>query len=197
MLKVCRTPGPTACSTNHILTGRSVALDQGRYTWRHDSVLQVLVRNFKKDLLPCYKIYADLPGYQASVSPPSTIPPNITSTLSRPDLVVVSTDFIALIELSVVTNTEHHLLAARNRKEDRYGSLLTDLQQAGFSVNLVTIEVGCLGYFMPETISKLSNVYHLPKNTIRCILQQAARVVISCSYRIFNSRASTTWDVAT
>ena len=48
---------------------------------------------------------------------------------------------------------------------------------------------------MPETVSKLSDVCHLPKNTIRCILQQAARVAISCSYRIFNSRASTTWDV--
>ena len=189
---ICHCTQPT---TNHILTGCSIALDQGRYTWRHDSVLQVLVRNFKKDLPPCYKIYADLPGHQASVSPPSTIPPHITSTLSRPDLVVVSTDSITLLELSVVTNTEHYLLAARNRKEDRYGSLLTDLQQAGFSVNLVTIEFGCLGHFMPQTVSKLSDVCHLPKNTIRCILQQAARVAISCSYRIFNSRASTTWDV--
>ena len=192
---VCTLCHCTQPTTNHILTDCSVALDQGRYTWRHDSILQALVRNFKKDLPPCYKIYTDLPGYQASVSPPSTIPPHITSTLSTPDLVVVSTDSIALLELSVVTNTEHHLLAARNRKEDRYGSLLTDLQQTGFSVNLVTIEVGCLGHFMPETVSKLSDVCHLLKNTIRCILQKAARVAISCSYRIFNSRASTTWDV--
>ena len=198
---VCTLCHCTQPTTNHILTGcsiASIALDQGRYTWRHDSVLQVLVRNFKKDLPPCYEIYADLPGHQASVSPPSTIPPHITSTLSRPDLVVVSTDSITLLELSV-TNTEHHRLAARNRKGDRYGSLLTDLQQAGCSVNLVTIEVGCLGHFMPQTVSKLSDVSptvcHLPKNTIRCILQQAARVAISCSYRIFNSRASTTWDV--
>ena len=108
---------------------------------------------------------------------------------------VVSTDSIALLELSVVTNIEHHLLAARKCKEDHYGSLLTYLQQAGFSVNLVTIEVGCLGHFMSETASKLSDVCRPPKNTIRCILQQAACVAISCSYRIFNSHASTTWDV--
>ena len=118
---VCTLCHRTQPTTNHILTGCSIALDQGRYTLRHDSVLQVLVRNFKKDLPPCYKIYADLPGHQASVSPPSTIPPHITSTLSRPDRVVVSTDSITLLELSVVTNTEHHLLAARNHKEDRYG----------------------------------------------------------------------------
>ena len=111
---------------------------------------------FKKDLPPCYKIYADLPGYQASVSPPRNIPPHITSALSRPDLVVVSTDSITLLELSVVINTEHHLLSARYRKEDRYGSLLIDLQQAGFSGNIVTNEVGCLGHFMPETVSKLA-----------------------------------------
>ena len=94
---------------------------------------------------------------------------------------VVSTDSIALLELSVVTNTEHHPLAARDRKEDRYGSLLTDPQQAGFSVNLVTIEVGCLGHFMPQTVSKLSDACHLPKRrilTIRCILQPASRQLV-------------------
>ena len=36
---LCQTPQPTM---NHILTGCSIALVQGRYTWRHDSVLQIL-----------------------------------------------------------------------------------------------------------------------------------------------------------
>ena len=106
---------------------------------------------------------------------------------------LVSTDSIVLLELSVVTNTEHHLLAARNHKEDRYGSLLLDLQHAGFSVDLVTIEVGSLGHFMPVTITRLSNVCHLPKSTMCCILQQTACVAISCLY--VHARASTSWDV--
>ena len=63
-------------------------------------------------------------------------------------MVIVSTDsiYIMLLELSVVTNTQHHFLAARNHKEDhydKYDSLLLDLQHAGFLVDLVTIEVGC------------------------------------------------------
>jgi len=37
---LCQGPQPTA---NHILTGCPAALDQGRYTWRRDSVLHVLV----------------------------------------------------------------------------------------------------------------------------------------------------------
>ena len=98
------------------MTGCSTALDQGRYTWRHDSVLQVIFHNFKKDLPPCYKLYADLPDCQASVSPLSIIPipPHDTSTLSRPDLVLVSADSIVLVELTVVTNTQHHFLAVKN-----------------------------------------------------------------------------------
>ena len=57
-------------------------------------------------------IVTDLPGYLASSSPPSTIPTNLSSTLSRPDLVLVSND---LFELTVPTNTQQHLLAARAR----------------------------------------------------------------------------------
>ena len=48
---------------------------------------------------------------------------------------------------------------------------------------------------MLVTVSKLSDVCHQLKNTIRCILYQAAHFTISCSYRIFNTCASTTWDV--
>ena len=89
----------------------------------------------------------------------------------------------------MVTNTQCHFLAASNRKEDHYGSLLLDLQHAGFLVDLVTVEVGCLGHFMPVTVTKLSDVCHQLKNTIRCILQQVARVALSCLYKMFNSQA--------
>ena len=44
-------------------------------------------------------------------------------------------------------------LAARARKENRYNSLLQDLQQTGLAVDLITIEMGCLGNFKPEAIS--------------------------------------------
>ena len=97
----CQAPQPT---TNHILTGCPAALDQGRYIWRHDSVLQVLVYGLQQHLLETFKLYADLPGYLASSSPPSTIPTNLSSTLSRPDLVLVSNDFICLFELTVPTS---------------------------------------------------------------------------------------------
>ena len=108
---------------------------------------------------------------------------------------LVSADSIVLVELSVVTNTQHHFLAAKPHKEDCYGSLLSDLQHAGYLADLVTIEVGSFGHFILETVTKLSSICHLPKKLINRILQQAACVAIFCSYRIFNSRTSLSWDV--
>ena len=143
-----------------------------------------------------------------SVSPLRTIPPHITSTLSRPDLVLVSTDsivnilglykafwytgsaftryfnhnnhnnnnnivlnkykyiyiyiyiYIYVLELSVVNNTQHHFWLQGTVKKI---AMVLDLQHAAFSVDLVTIEVGCLSHFMPVTVTNLSNVCHLPK----------------------------------
>ena len=80
---LCHSRQPT---TNHILTGCSTTLDQGRYTWRHDSVLQVFVQGLQRDLLPCCKLYADLPDHLTSISPPSTVPSNLSSSLSRSDM---------------------------------------------------------------------------------------------------------------
>jgi len=89
----------------------------------------------------CFKLYANLPGYLASVSPPRTIPTKLSTTLSRPDLVLVSNNSIILFELTIPTNTQQHLLAAKARKEDSYGY---DLQQTGLTVELISRMFGSL-----------------------------------------------------
>ena len=167
----CRSSQPT---TNHILTGCSIALDEGRYTCRHDSVLQVFFHGLQKNLSSCYKLYANLPGHLASTSPLSTVPSSLSSTSSRPDIVLISSDHNILMELSVVTNTEEHFVAASSRKEARYSTLLSDLEHTGLSVTLVTIEVGCLGHFLPSSISNLCKVCYLQKLPVRAIFEQAA-----------------------
>ena len=97
--------------------------------------------------------------------------------------------------LTVTTNTQQHFLAARARKEDRYGSLLYDLQCTGLAVDLISIEIGCLGHFMPKTLAQVTTACCVSKKTVQSLFEQAARIAISCSYRIFNSRASPEWDL--
>ena len=83
--------------------------------------------------------------------------------LSRPDLVLVSNNFMYLFELTIPTNTQQHLLAARAQKEDKYSALLYGLQCAGLTVQLISIEVGCLDHFIPETLPQAATACRVPK----------------------------------
>ena len=122
-------------------------------------------------------------------------PPNFLSPLADLTWSWFPKDSIYLFELIVPTNTQQHLLAARARKEDRYGSLLYDLQRTGLVVDFISIEIGCLGHFMPETLAQVATACCVAKKTVRSLFEQAARIAISCSYRIFNSRASPECDL--
>ena len=66
-----------------------------------------------------------------------------------------------------------------------------NLAHAGLSVELVTIEVGCLGQFLPSSVT---NIY-LNILQDRC-LNKLLELLFSCSYRIFNACSSELWDVS-
>jgi len=87
-------------------------------------------------------------------------------------------------------------LAARAQKEDGYSSLLQDLQHTGLAVDLVTIEIGYLGHFMPEIISRVAKACQVAKRSVWALFEQGARTSVSCSYRIFNARTSVVWHLS-
>ena len=68
----------------HILSYCSDALDQGRYTWRHNSVLNTIIKLVSPLLDPTYRLYSDLPGLEAPHA--GTIPSNVLGTNLKPDL---------------------------------------------------------------------------------------------------------------
>ena len=77
-----------------------------------------------------------------------------------------------IYELTVPTNIQQHLLAARARKEDRYSSLQYDLQLSGLTVNFVPNEIGCLRHFLSETIAQVATACEVPKKTVRSLFEQ-------------------------
>ena len=57
----------------HVVAGCKVYLEQGRYTWRHNSVLNFLATSLK--LVEGSSLYVDIAGFPS--------PSNITSNVSR------------------------------------------------------------------------------------------------------------------
>ena len=192
---LCKAPRPT---TAHILNGCPIALNQGRYTWRHDSVLSHIVHSLSHLLPPTYKLFADLSGWRAVDNPPATIPPSILYSPLRPDLVIIDNhDSIRILELTVPSNTPDGLKNARDRKQNKqeYGSLLTDIEVKGWNVTYDTIEIGSLGHFTKFTSEAL--ILTLPFEHIdqaNKMLQGAASVAISCSHQIFMAHKQSEWN---
>ena len=96
---------------------------QGRYTWRQ------LVSSIRDQIDSSSELYADLPNLRASDSPPATIPSNISTTSSRPDLALIEDSTVSLLELTVPTNINDGLSAAKHRKFNKasYLQLISDL----------------------------------------------------------------------
>ena len=190
---LCNSPTPTSA---HILNGCQEALTQGRYTWRHDSVLNCLLSNVLETLSATSHLHADIPSWRASESPPATVPTNISTTRARPDMVLIEDLSVNLLELTIPTNTYEALQAARSRKSEKptYVQLVSDLEDRGLSVSFQTLEIGSLSHFTPYAVKCLTSTFSLSKQHARTILSKLAKVSIACSYHIFNSRNSLSWD---
>ena len=88
---ICLACNSNAQSLMHVVSGCKVHLQQGRYTWRHNSILANITKAFvgSKDV----RIYADLPGYAC--------PTSVTRSLKRPDLILVHRkENVVVVELT-------------------------------------------------------------------------------------------------
>ena len=73
------------------------ALDEGRYTYRHNEVIKEIVKNIDRDLV---EVYADIEGHTIGGG---TIPPDILVTSEKPDIVIINKEehSITIIELTL------------------------------------------------------------------------------------------------
>ena len=76
----------------HVVAGCKVYLEQGRYTWRHNSVLSFLATSLK--VVEGSSLYADIPGFPS--------PSIITGDDIRPDLLLKTKDnCLYIMELTI------------------------------------------------------------------------------------------------
>ena len=191
---LCSSPHPISF---HILNWCETALSQGRYTWRHDSVLKSLVNSIKPFIDPQSSLFADLPGLRASNNPMATIPCNLSTSSDRPDLVIITGTKIYLLELTVPANTPKNMVEASVRKQQKYQPLITDLLSHPDVHQVVyhTLEIGCLGHFSSSVVRSLTEINDsISKTNAREILSKAASKAVGCSSYIFGARLSKDWD---
>ena len=179
----------------HVLNNCSISLNQGRYTWRHDSILSHIVLTISK-LIPKEKftMYADIPGYKTNGG---TIPPNILPTSLKPDIVIVNNTekSVHIFELTVPFET--NINSAHERKISKYLTIQSDIIQNGYKCFLNCFEIGARGLVTSENMVRMKQTFKfIGQKSSKSMIKELSKISLISSYSIWNARHEPNWDAA-
>ena len=185
----CKSPRPT---TAYILNACPSALEQGHYTWRHDSVLKSILLGLCPLLAPGCSLFADLDHWRAEDNPPATIPPILSSSLC-PDMVRKKRKSIYWNSQSPLTPplVSAKLVQGNKTNQTTYFWFLIWRAWAG----QLTVEIGSLGH-LPQ-LSCMAVCGFLSSANVGAVLHillEAARISIACSHQIFLAHKQLNWS---
>ena len=164
----------------HVLNACNTALNLRRYNERHASVLSELYSSIKSHLAPSMSVTVDLKDYN--------FPQHIVATNLRPDMVCWEElrRNIWFIELTVCY--ELCFQSAANRKEERYLDLVTSAESAGYTAQIITLEVGSRGLVNSTGFDELAKVFKIRKRDLNHLLTNLSRIAILRSHNIWCHR---------
>ena len=215
--KLTETPNCKLCDKPanlfHILSHCPTALTDGRYTWRHNKVLTVLAHYFAlaiKQSKPCKKhkptfitfvkegqknrntetgLLAMTDDWELLVDlkPQLVFPPEITSTSSRPDIVIWSKNAKTVIIIELTIPWEENVEAAHERKMLKYQGLTAECRERGWKTWCMAIEVGCRG-FAGQSLWRCARTLGIIGKLRKDLVRNAERQAEESSRWIWNRR---------
>ena len=178
-----------------MLSNCNVALDQGRLTWRHNSVLLTLIEQIQPSLRDNFVIYSDLPGFTAPHG--GVIPPHVLVTSLRPDMCIINEIDRVIIIFELTCPWDSNIERSHSYKEGKYAPLIADLSH-DFSVFNYSIEVSARGQISKENRLRLRSFLFKccadPRNISKPLLDVASKAALLSSYSIFCARSEPTWE---
>ena len=154
-------------SLQHIVSSCKCYLEDGRYTWRHNSVLLHISRTLSS--LQDSSLYADLPSFPS--------PSLITGDSLRSDLVLVlNSTTVYILELAV--GSESNITINSERKSDKYRPLILALQEKFYDVKFIN----------SDSFSSMLKDLHFDTTRQQQIIMKASNIAIRCTYFIFCRR---------
>ena len=72
--------------------------------------------------------------------------------------------------------------------------LISELDRLGYVSQYFTIEIGCLGHYLSESVRSLQAAVQQSAAVCRAMLDKAAQQAINCSQRIFLARNNKDWN---
>ena len=164
-------------SLGHVVGGCSSALKEGRFNWRHNSILKNLALPIiqKSDR----RVYCDVDGFLS--------PTIITTEDFRPDLVITTNTNIYIVELTV--GFETNIRKNEERKQSKYTDIINNLSKEK-KVLFVNLSMGACGVVGKESGKLFSMLKELGMNEMEShfLIRKLMNVCIRSTYFIFCKR---------
>ena len=166
----------------------------GRYTWRHDNILHALAKLMLENKKDHIVFYVDIPGFQVNGS---TVPSNIVIAAQCPDILAIdnSTTPTTILIYELTCPFEANLENAHTFKSEKYSSLVSDIENNGYSCLYVPFEIGSRG-LVPRRVklSLCSLLFQTTKikNPSKYI-KYFSKISLLSSYTIFHRRKEPNW----
>ena len=169
-------------------------MEQGRYTYRHNNVLREITESIDTN---SFQYYSDIQGKTIGGG---TIPPDILVTAEKPDIVIIDPmlaspsgkPFITIIELTCPW--EERFEQARDHKTEKYSALTQDIQEKGYGIQFIPLEVGVRGIVNKQNKESIKAISHFTFANKNQLTKKLSKQAVTASYYIFLNRNQTDWN---
>ena len=185
-------------SYNHAAAGCSVALDQGRYLWRHNTVLHFLGRKISQLLSLSPSTVWDITvdqGNNKGEFPETTLPsPIFGQTNLRPDMVISYPFQKRIIIMELTCPLPHNMNKWKQLKQEKYSPFVAMAASHGWHADLTTIEIACHGFSSQgiQDLWLLLGNYQVGTDSTD-IAMRCASLSQSCTDEIIRSASNIQW----
>ena len=154
-------------------------MNEGRWNWRHDSILINIARMLAK--IQGVIVYCDVDGTEFQT------PSVITGEIKRPDIVVMKGKECRILELTV--GFETNMVKNSDRKKKHYADLVARLEK-DYEVKYFDLSMGGIGAIGKDS-KKVTDMFEqlgLSKEDCNYLVRKMINVCIRTTYYIFCQR---------
>ena len=163
----------------HVVGGCISSLREGRYNWKHDSIIVNMAKFITA--LKNVQVFADIDQYMS--------PSIITGEDLRPDLIVMhQSKDIYVLELTVEFEPNIQKNAARNY--EKYETVLEELKFSYNGVTVINLSMGACGVIGASAVDFPSMLTKLGCETkqLDYLMTKLCNICLRCTYYIFCMR---------
>ena len=210
----------------HILSSCTVSLSQGRYRWRHDTVLRQLSHYLEKERSKVRKVdknnliyiqfvkggegdvVTSVKQKRGSLFDQSEtwemrvdldkrlVFPEVVQTTLRPDIVLFSRQRKLIVLVELTVPWETRVESAHELKTSKYAELLGECRAKGWRAWLFPVEVGTRGFAAPS-LSRLLSELGLSGRMKRVAVQNVCQAAERASSWLWLRREELSWKPST